>query len=345
MQPPLRISRFHGFDFWLRPNEGQQIGQNMGQQPCVNAKRLAQCRAQHFKLCLRHSQFLAQQIRECRKDAKVGKIGAELVELAAAKASPRLGHAATCIVDECGLADAADPRYRCQRALPVAHILKRIHQALTVSLAAVEPVWHTQDRRNVGLANVKCPHGAGTAQITDAAGKVVGETSRAGIAVVRIFCQQTVHDVRQDGGQFRSNLMQRGRQPCDMRIDQLGGVVVHKRQPTRRQLKQRNPQAVQIRAVIHRTGDAAALFRRHVRQRALNLVKRHRGDDFPPQVGRYIEVYQAQIRTVRSHDDVVGLDILVDDAGCVQAAQGRRHSQCRVKQPPQGKTGRRELAG
>ncbi len=94
--------------------------------------------------------------------------------------------------------------------------------------------------------------------------EVVEESETAAVAVCGRLGEEAEDRPRERGRQLRDQLSRRGRDPGEVGVDELGGIVADEGRAAGEELVERGAQGVEIAAVIDRPIDPAGLLRREV---------------------------------------------------------------------------------
>lgn len=262
-------------------------------------------------------------------DRRVRDVALELVELAADEEALPLQHGPVQLVDHRRLADARVAADQDQLHAPrVPHAMERVEERGHRRLAAIEALRDLKPRRDVVLSERER-----LGPVTATALQVGAQATCALVAILGHLGHELQHDRREHGRDLRPSLVRRPRRLRDVRVEPLQRVFAGERERARQELVERDPQRVEVRAVVHGAVHAPGLLRRHVAGRPLDEVDRRRVDVLHLLEGGAAEV--DDLHRARGRDqDVAGLQVPVNHAEAVDVLEDPRERDGQIEEGP-----------
>jgi hypothetical protein len=299
------------------------IGGSSGTTGCSPTISSQHAVAEAFHLAGRRREHLTHQRRERLDERAVRRVPAELVELppheVPAAAADRLVH----LVHERRLADAGVSADEEELGGARRDAVERLQQLLLLLLTAVQPLGDLQALRHVPLSGPQRGRSA-AAQVGQTVGEIPTQPEGALVAVLRTLLQQLQDDARDGLGNGRIDLVGRTRRARQMLVDHVERVVALERQLPGHHLVERDPERVQVGAVVHRAIGPAGLLGGHVRERD---ARRRLAAELAALAGnlrRGAEPRQARGQRAERDEQRAGLHVAMHDLGAVDLAQDRR---------------------
>nr|WP_300971274.1 hypothetical protein [Thiocapsa sp.] len=268
-------------------------------------------------LCLRFRQKQLAQLAQALCRGQKRAVAAELLELAADEEPIAQRHRSVDLLDQHGLADPRVTGHKEATRTARGRVGKGRHQRCRFLLAPVQAA-----RRAGGEGQVERlqPHrrewligGQRAAQLL----QIVGQPRRALIAVVRFLGEQGQDQLRHAGRQPGRPLLRRHRRAGQVGMDQAKGIGAGKGRGTGGQGIEGGAERIEVGAVVDRPIHPPGLLGRQIGRRARQGTR-----VIEPRVlfgkGRgQIVVDDLHLQVGRPHQDVGGVQILVDDTAPV----------------------------
>ena len=333
----------------LRADDERELREERHDELAVWAQCLPEGIAPGAKLRLVPAQQRADEALEGLRQGGIRDVAFVLVVLPRREEAARRDERPVEFVHHRGLADAGSARDEHEFRRPARDDpVEGRQEPVYLPLPPVQLFREEQPVRDVVGAkrervdpSVRLPGGETSPQI--------GRDARGGLIPVLSRLGEEVHDHGRDRTrEIVPPLLGRHRRPGDVAMDPLHGIGGGEREGSREHLVERDAVGVQIAARIDRAVHPAGLFRRHVGERAGHDVRRRGRRALAWQAGRDAKAGQPRLARCGMREDMSRLDVLVDEAACVQPPECDRqadgHAQKRGDLPGRPQEARQELA-
>ena len=262
-----------------------------------------------------------QQALERLNQRRIGDVAPELVEFAGDEVAPAACNGLVYFVDQRGFSYARISGHQSYARRPVAGTRIGIQQTMNFDIPAVEPGGKAEALGYLVPARHEVFERAVDGERFDAFVQVAADAGGALIAVLRIFRDQFVDHARYRNRDGCILDVEFGRHHGDVLMHQFHAVLGVERAAAEQQFVESDAQRVVIAAVIDRPVHASGLFRRDVGERAFEVVRVLQLPVFMCEPSGVAEIDDLDFAGLRVDQDVVGVDVLVDDAVAVHVAK------------------------
>jgi hypothetical protein len=170
------------------------------------------------------------------------------------------------LADDRRLADARVARDQHGLCRSAYRAIERVEQRADLGLSAVQPVRELQPCGHVVLADHEALDPTLRLELAAAALEIDLDPGRGLVALLGRLREQLHHDVADDIGDRRIDVIDPARLLREVRVDQRERVVALERESSGQELVQRDAECVEVAARVDRPVEAPGLFGRHVGQ-------------------------------------------------------------------------------